>query len=225
MGKDFLSSNELNRIEGFIDREEGDRLARYAAHVPADQIIVEIGSASGAGACYLAAGARKGHGARIVCIDPYETIEDNAPNYVLADARALFQARAQYLGVPMSAVPVEEGALFERTDDAITLIIGRSLEVAECYRDTLNPPPIGLVHIDGLHEFHHARADYEAWGPLVARGGHVIFHDLLNRSHGWDVLGVVENVVKPSRLFAEVEAAKWSRYKGRRRGQWIGVRA
>lgn len=227
MSKNFLTANNLNRIEGFIDREEGDRLAKYAAAVPAGSCIVEIGSASGSGALYLASGARKAEtGVPVVCFDPYETAEDNAENYVASGVRELFEARARYVGLDFRAWPDRQMPADPDAWTAITLAVLPSLEGAAVWREFVEVwPPIGLLHIDGLHDYANARADFLAWAPLVARGGFVIMHDLNNPRGGWDVAGVVRDVVMPSGLVKEKARPKWSRYKGRRRGQWIGVKA
>jgi predicted O-methyltransferase YrrM len=38
--------------------------------------------------------------------------------------------------------------------------------------------PIGLLFIDGAHDYESVRADFEFWSPLVVCGGLVIFDDV-----------------------------------------------
>jgi len=47
---------------------------------------------------------------------------------------------------------------------------------------TAAPPArqVDLLFIDGDHTEPGVRADYERWGPLVAPGGHVLFHDAVD---------------------------------------------
>lgn len=203
--KGFLPVGVLNKIEGYIDREEGDRLAMYAAKVPADQAIVEIGSASGAGACYLAAGSRAGLGAHVYCIDPYE--DGDGPEYFRnALARDMLIERARFVEV----------------SDRITVIERRSQDVAPGWGPDGDGPSmaIGLLHIDGRHDYAGASEDFRLWAPLVAEGGYVIMHDLFGRKAG-EVERVVNEVVMPGRHFTEIGRYRWSQ-SPRRRGQWVG---
>lgn len=196
----FLASETLNRIEGYIDREEGDRLARAAAAVPAHEAIVEIGTASGAGAAYLAAGAAQGHGARLYCVDPYEADDEERSGRVDAGQRTLEFARHRLAYLELSA----------------TWLRGRSLDEARVWVG----PPVGLLHVDGLHDFANVRADLRAWAEHMPRGALVICHDYFAPERIGEVARAVASCVD---LFAEYGSHKWSRYP-KRRGQWIGVK-
>lgn len=48
---------------------------------------------------------------------------------------------------------------------------------------TLPPPdrPCELAFVDGDHTYEGVRADYERWKDLLAPGGHLLFHDAVDR--------------------------------------------
>lgn len=61
--------------------------------------------------------------------------------------------------------------------------------------------PYDLLFIDGDHSYASVRADWDNYGPMVAEGGVVAFHDILPRS-GYGV----------SQLWGELKAADGSRW-------------
>ena len=210
--KPFLPVGVRNRIEGFIDAEEGDRLAFHAASVPSGMAVVELGSASGSGALFLAAGIRQGGaaGVRLHCFDPYEDGPDDhraAKQYRDPLALDLLNARARYVGV----------------DKLIDVHKMRSLEGAERWaRKSFGDQPIGLLHVDALHDYDNATADVKAWAHMVAPGGVLIMHDLYGRRAG-EVERAVNEYVMPSGEWQEIGRYQWSR-STRRRGQFIARR-
>lgn len=196
----FLPASTLNRIEGFIDREEGDRLAFFAATVRPDRAIVEIGTATGSGAAYLAAGAAQGLGARLYCVDPYESDDEERGGRFDAGARALAFARARLDLLGLSA----------------TFIVERSLDAAARW----DGPAIGMLHLDGLHDRENARADLLAWAPHMAPGAVLIMHDFYAPKRIGEVAAAFADC---DGLFDFEAGHRWSRYP-KRRGQGIARR-
>ncbi len=43
--------------------------------------------------------------------------------------------------------------------------------------------PYDLVFIDAAHDYQSVRTDWENYGPMVAAGGLVVFHDIAERAH------------------------------------------
>jgi hypothetical protein len=192
-------------IEGYVDHEEGDRLARLAARVPGDQAIVEIGTASGSGLAYLAAGAREGNGARVFGVDPYHGEDTERDGRVLAADRAyqLARARLHYLRAEVTFIALPS-------------------EAAARMWPGIHGLSIGMLHVDGLHDYENVRADLLAWAPLMPSGGIIVCHDFFAPERIGEVARAVESVVVDG-LIAPEAAHRWSRAK-RRRGQWIGVK-
>ena len=89
---------EEGYIAGAVTLDEGRRLARLAGKVPTEQVIVELGSHGGSSTSWLALGSRKGHGAPVYAIDPW----DHAPGERMAQhaasaVRARFDAQMDFL--------------------------------------------------------------------------------------------------------------------------------
>src|SRR5689334_2239607 len=75
---------------------------------------------------------------------------------------------------------------------------------------TVEPPPepLELLFIDGDHSYEGAKADYERWGAFVRPGGHLLFHDAVDRGgYGNHYPGV-------ARAVSEVDGAVWERQPG-----------
>jgi predicted O-methyltransferase YrrM len=76
---------------------------------------------------------------------------------------------------------------------------------------TVEPPPepIELLFIDGDHSYEGAAADFERWSAFVRPGGHVLFHDAVDRGGYGNVYPGV------TRAVAEVERdPEWERQPG-----------
>jgi cephalosporin hydroxylase len=53
--------------------------------------------------------------------------------------------------------------------------------VSHAFGETRYQGRIGLLHIDGNHDYGHVLADTQAWAPFVQPGGWIIFDD-----YEWD---------------------------------------
>jgi hypothetical protein len=47
--------------------------------------------------------------------------------------------------------------------------------------------PADVLHLDGCHTYEAARHDYETWADAVAEDGVILFHDVAERSEGFGV--------------------------------------
>jgi predicted O-methyltransferase YrrM len=75
---------------------------------------------------------------------------------------------------------------------------------------TVDPPaePLELLFIDGDHSYEGAKADFARWGAFVRPGGHLLFHDAVDRGGYGNVYPGVTRVV------AEVGRDAWERRPG-----------
>lgn len=169
-------------LSGLVSEAEGLALAELAEQVGPPQVIVEIGSYTGKSTCFLAEASTE----QIYAIDlwdlrlPGEKKKRNKHKYPVnfnsTAARQTFSGRtAGYSHV----VPVR----------------AESREVAKVWKDV-----IGLLFIDGAHDFASVKADYDGFAGFVSRGGHLAMHDA---TPGSRVNKVIEQVIIPSGLWGE----------------------
>lgn len=156
---------KLAKLEGLIDESTGLVLAEYAARVPAEQAIVELGSYKGKSGCYLAEGAKRGMGTHVWCVDPWG-LEGNIRGrfgFTDEETEQAFRVQVQRMG------------LFGRIHQvkAFAAEIGRLWWPFE--ED--GPALVGLLFIDSHHVYEAVKADFGAWEPHLAPGAVVIFDD------------------------------------------------
>lgn len=173
----------MKPIDGLISLAEGETLAMLAARLPRDHsVIVEIGSYTGYSSCFLAEAAPHAH---VYCIDlwnlrlPEETNKRTRKKYKLSfnstEAFELFLSRTA-------------------KHQNVTWIRGDSREIAKAW-----DRPIGLLFIDGAHEYDSVVADYRNWGSHVRRGGYIVMHDV----HMGPPKRVLEEVIIPEGEFKD----------------------
>lgn len=170
-------------LSGLVSEAEGQALAELAELVDPPRVIVEIGSYTGKSTCFLAGAASE----TIYAIDLWDlrlpgekkkrrNKHKYAVNFNSTAARNVFTQRTSDLS---NVIPVR----------------AESREVAKIWTQ-----PIGLLFIDGAHDFASVKADYEGFGPFVNRGGYLAMHDA---TPGSRVDKVIEQVILPSGLWGE----------------------
>lgn len=176
----FPFTRLLKEVRGATPDEIGMVLADFAAGVPADQEIVELGVFQGRTALIMAWGAQQGNGAHVTAIDPWD-LPGNVydPPFTDADSRAWAEYRIRELGY----------------DERISLVNAFSHEVAAEWvtgSDLIGRGnrPVGLLFVDGDHTKEGARLDIEAWAPHLAPGAVIAVDDY----HHPDWPGVAEAV-------------------------------
>jgi predicted O-methyltransferase YrrM len=152
----------LDAVPGLMWPKACRVLYRYARAVPASQAIVELGVYRGRTLCWMAAGARAGHGAHVWGVDLWDTHIDrprSSKNQAAQDPQTRLDAHqhAQDLGLA----------------DQVTLVQDFSAAVGKRW----DGPPVGLMHIDGDHSENGVRADVEAWLPHLTPGAVLAFDD------------------------------------------------
>lgn len=164
----FLGAGEAadETHDGMMEMAERVALTRYAAAVPKGQAIVELGSFTGVGTCFLAVGARNVRGNRVWAVDTFAaSTTDEAPWQA-------YRKKLQRRGG--STLPAFRRNLrmcgLERVAEPV---VGRTTDVAH----TWDAGRIGLLLIDADHAYEFCRADYLAWKPHLADGALVLFHD------------------------------------------------
>jgi predicted O-methyltransferase YrrM len=123
--------------------------------VPKGQAIVEIGSWKGKSTLWLAKGAEVGHKNKVFAIDPHrgsrshvsEGEEDTYPIFLVNLAKAKVKNRV----VPLVMTSVE-AARFQQWN-------------------------VGLLWIDGSHEYEDVKHDFFVWKQYLSLGAVVALHD------------------------------------------------
>jgi len=133
-------------------------LADFAAQVPGDQEIVELGVFHGRTALQMAWGARQGNRAHVTAIDPWDLPgNDYGPPFTDSGTRRWAFHHVKTLGYARD----------------ITLIQAFSHDAAAEY----DGPPVGLLFVDGDHSEEGARRDIEVWAPHLAEGARIVVDD------------------------------------------------
>lgn len=162
----MLSFDELAELDGLISREVGEALHNFAACVPADQSIVEIGSYLGKSTAYLATGAALDDGAHVYAVDAW-SIEVSA-------WRSAVLGRLPSPEYDMFLAQLDKAGVRDR----VTPIRSLSTLAAELFPDVGDRDgSVGLLYIDGDHHKDAAMADLRAWRRYLASDALIIFDD------------------------------------------------
>jgi hypothetical protein len=164
-------TRELKEVRGATPDEIGMVLADFAAGVPADHEIVELGVFQARTALIMAWGAKQGNGAHVTAIDPWD-LEGNVydPPFTEIDSKRWAEYRVRELGYA----------------ERIELVQAFSFEVGSDW----SGKPVGLLFVDGDHTRDGARLDIETWAPHLAPGAIIAVDDY----HHPDWPGVAEAV-------------------------------
>ena len=155
--------NWVDNIDGWLSREEGELLYHLAKRSGTDTVIVEIGSWKGKSTICLASGSKTGCGAKVYAIDPHtgscEHIQRASNGTVWTFHE--FTQNIERAGVS-------------------DLVVARVQTSEEAAKDFASP--VGLIFIDGAHEYDLAKLDFTLWFPKLKNGGIMAFHDTV----GWE---------------------------------------
>lgn len=164
---------DLASLEGLISHEAGCVLADLAFEVPADTAIVELGSYKGKSACYLAAGAQRGHGAHVWAVDAWDTHGNVTGRFGYAEpsTRETFERQVASVGLEAAITPV-------RGFSQVVAGQWRVTDYAPRWQDLVGGRPVGLLFIDADHGATSVRGDFYAWSPHLAPRAVVVFDDI-----------------------------------------------
>lgn len=139
-------------IEGWLSPLEGELLYRLARDCSRG-VIVEIGSFQGKSTVWLATGSQAGNRAPVYAVDPHTgSPEYSGPQNTLPR----FRENIQQAGL----------------SDIVRPLVMTSAQAARDFDQ-----PVGLLFVDGSHEYEAVRQDFELWAPKLLNGGAIAFHD------------------------------------------------
>ncbi len=152
----------MSHVSGWLTRGEGTFLYHAAGRTIAGHAIVEIGSFKGRSTICLAKGALASGRTRVFAIDPHCGNREHQRQFGRIDTFDDFKRNLAEAGVA----------------HAVQAIRDTSVNVAAGFGRR-----VGLLFIDGNHEFQAVRDDLRCWLPLVDAGGFVAVHD------SWQIWG------------------------------------
>ncbi len=153
---------------GFMPPPEGRRLFEEAVRALRDGPGLEVGTWCGKSAVYLGAAARL-TGSTVFTLDHHRGSEENQPGWEYHDPTLVDPEAGRIDTLPFFRRTITRAGL----EEEIVAIVGRAPTVARYWRT-----PLALLFIDGGHTDEHVTNDYEGFGPWVAPGGTLIFHDI-----------------------------------------------
>jgi len=149
----------MESVEGWFSWQEGALLLDTANQALAEcksRIIVEIGSYCGRSTVVLGKAVRAAPaGGRVYAIDPH------LGNVTSGRSVASCGSTLDRFLSNLQRANVREN---------VEVLVNYSSEVAW-------DKPIGLLFIDGLHDFQSVSQDYRKFSAFVERGGYIAFHD------------------------------------------------
>lgn len=157
-------------VPGGISLKIGETLRDLAKHVPANQLIVEIGAYQGRSTCFLAQGSLSGNQAKIISIDPWDQGTHPGPvkkkniNFLDPDNKYKYLKHLYQCGVQSIVTPIQG--------------FSQKVQIPDI--------PIGLLWIDGAHDYKSVKLDIKRFCPKVIKGGYVIFDDYRAHCKGVD---------------------------------------
>ena len=158
-------------IEGYTKESELEILRRLAASMPAEAVVVEVGSFRGRSTVAIAEGLERVDRPRLIAVDTF------AGDPAWDEIAEVSEARRQ----------------FDRNTEGIAfleVIQAESVRAAEGIADA----SVDWVFIDALHDYRSVRDDIRAWAPKVKRGGLISGHDYGRAGVTDAVLAVFDDV-------------------------------
>ncbi|MDQ4070489.1 MAG: class I SAM-dependent methyltransferase [Actinomycetota bacterium] len=154
--------------KGFMPDDEG--LALHRAGLAGAEVgpLLEVGSWCGKSAVYLGDAAEQG-GTVLFCVDHHRGSEENQAGWEHHDGEVVDPRTGRIDTLPGFRRTIDDAGL----EATVIAVVGESTLVASHWTT-----PLGMVFVDGGHGREPAHADYEAWSPLVARGGLLAIHDV-----------------------------------------------
>lgn len=146
----------LEGVEGFLHPDEPAFLANLAAQVEPGHAIVEIGSYRGRSTIALAYGAPDG--VIVYAVDPHEEHEAGGYPFGMADNQAFMENVSRV-----------------KLGHKIRVINLNSLSALEAWRPVSHP--IGLIFVDGAHDYRRVLGDVQEWQYWMSPGGLLAMHD------------------------------------------------
>ena len=185
-----------DQIKGFLEKEEGESLYKFAKKYSSKRPCLEIGSFCGKSAIYLG-NAAKENNQILYSIDHHKGSEEQQPGEEFFDPDLLDETGKGINTLPFFLETLDKAGLH----DNVVPIVSTSVEAGEVWSE-----PLAMVFIDGGHSDQAANDDYDVWHPHIIQGGLLAIHDVFpNPEDGGRPPFNIYTKAKESGLFKEVD--------------------
>lgn len=149
----------ISKVYGFLSFKEGKSLHSLAKSSKFP--IVEIGSWEGRSTICLAKGSQEGYKVKVYAVDPFNGGDTTGQAIEWVKRRG----GSTY---PNFCKNIKKF----KVEDIVVPLIGRSVDIAKKFNKK-----IGVLFIDGAHQYKHVKEDFDNWFPKLVKGGYISFHD------------------------------------------------
>ena len=185
-----------DQVKGFLEKEEGESLYKFAKKYSSKRPCLEVGSYCGKSAIYLGSAAKENNQI-LYSIDHHKGSEEQQPGEEFFDPDLLDETGKGINTLPFFLETLDKAGLH----DNVVPIVSTSVEAGEGWSE-----PLAMVFIDGGHSDQAANDDYDVWHPHVIQGGLLAIHDVFpNPEDGGRPPFNIYTKAKESGLFKEVD--------------------
>lgn len=163
-----IDNKLLSSVKGFLDHDEGLKLAEIALEASRLGPCLEIGSYCGKSTIYLGMACRENNGI-LFSIDHHQGSEEQQPGEEYFDPE-LFDPQAFRMDTFRHFRKTIEKAGLEET---VVPLVSTSRVSARAWAT-----PLSLVFIDGGHSFEAVSTDYKIWKNHLLPEGYLLIHDI-----------------------------------------------
>ena len=185
-----------DQVKGFLEKEEGESLYKFAKKYSSKRPCLEVGSYCGKSAIYLGSAAKENNQI-LYSIDHHKGSEEQQPGEEFFDPDLLDETGKGINTLPFFLETLDKAGLH----DNVVPIVSTSVEAGEGWSE-----PLAMVFIDGGHSDQAANDDYDVWHPHIIQGGLLAIHDVFpNPEDGGRPPFNIYTKAKESGLFKEVD--------------------
>jgi len=188
-----------DQIKGFLEKEEGESLYKFAKKYSSKRPCLEVGSYCGKSAIYLGSAAKENNQI-LYSIDHHKGSEEQQPGEEFFDPDLLDETGKGINTLPFFLETLDKAGLH----DNVVPIVSTSVEAGEVWSE-----PLAMVFIDGGHSDQAANDDYDVWHPHIIQGGLLAIHDVFPdpKDGGRPPFNIYTKAIE-SGLFKELEMIK-----------------
>ena len=185
-----------DQVKGFLEKEEGESLYKFAKKYSSKRPCLEVGSYCGKSAIYLGSAAKENNQI-LYSIDHHKGSEEQQPGEEFFDPNLLDETGKGINTLPFFLETLDKAGLH----DNVVPIVSTSVEAGEGWSE-----PLAMVFIDGGHSDQAANDDYDVWHPHIIQGGLLAIHDVFpNPEDGGRPPFNIYTKAKENGLFKEVD--------------------